>query len=154
MSSYIFNIFQSFISPVVRFISHDYETNGLTKAKSGAVQPLQAGVIELDAQLNLINEYQERCKILPYITQEPDGLLITRNIESLSQGQSEHEMMWALDEIFSSVKRNGYTISATYNGINLMNLFFTMQDTEIFFRLTLLLQMVQENWMCLPALSF
>ena len=116
MRSYVFDNFHSFLTLIQSICPWDLETSGLKGAKSGYVQPLQYGLIELDEELRYLKEYEERCKINDYTTQEPEGLLITRNVRSLTEGPSEYEMMQNVDKIISSIKQKGYMIGVTYNG--------------------------------------
>ena len=116
MNSYVFNTFASFLKVIKRIIPWDTETNGKEGAKSGYSQITQFGLLELDDDLNILSEHEQSSKLLDYITPEPEALLITHNIQSLFEGQSEYKMMWAIDKIFNSVKRNGYSVGVTYNG--------------------------------------
>ena len=56
------------------YVIYDLETTGLTK---GFDQIVQFAAIRTDAELNIINQVQFRCRLLPHVVPSPEALWVT-----------------------------------------------------------------------------
>jgi exonuclease I len=112
--THVYEHFPSFIDAVKRIVSWDLETNGIETFK-GNIQPTQIGLVVADDSLTTLSDHNLNCKLLDYKIMQPHALLTTRNIDCLSEGQSEFDMLHKHDSIFSQIKNCGYTVSVGFN---------------------------------------
>lgn len=84
------------------FVVYDVETSGLNPRFD---QILQFAAVRTDAELNIIDRFEARCRLQPSVVPSPEALHITRtSIESLVAPlrSSHYEMVCAIQACFSS----------------------------------------------------